>query len=189
MPYLPDELWLRILHHVPPQDIWLGVRPINKQLAACAEDAVTGEPISKFTVGITLSLAAGQHHRWYDVRASITFTFKEFNERNAQYALFGNCLVHPQNCHDRTMEKWNQITAKGLGDRQEWKVQHGYEGDMRTVRLPRLVVADGEGVWCDWKELFDAYFSTSKRPYQEDKSTVTHASVGEWRFIEVEPGA
>jgi hypothetical protein len=63
------------------------------------------------------------------------------------------------------MEYWRRISARGstLSERQEWIIQYGYEGHIRRCRLPKLVVPDtcagDEGLWCDWRELFNTYFA------------------------------
>lgn len=63
------------------------------------------------------------------------------------------------------MEQWRQITPTGVVSNIEWAVQFGYQGEVKDVQLRKLVVANresgrdaGEGVWCDWREMFDAYF-------------------------------
>lgn len=105
------------------------------------------------------SLGTGSHHRWYDVRGNITFTFRQFNRFNDQYALFGECLVHPQGAYARAMEQWKRICVNGVGERVEWKVQEGFSGEVRAVRLPKLVIeGEGRGLYVDWREMFDAYY-------------------------------
>ncbi|KAK4542036.1 hypothetical protein LTR36_007067 [Oleoguttula mirabilis] len=169
--HLPDELWLHILTHLPAKDVWASARPLTPQLTRlCEELATSTNTMRNFTVGISFSLGAGARHRWYDIRGTLTFSFQRFSEYNARYVLFGACLAHPSACYGRAMEKWRGICggggggedgAEGLGLREEWRVQYGYEGDVKVVRLPKLIVAseaDGGGVWCDWRELFDAYY-------------------------------
>lgn len=119
--------------------------------------------LEKFTVGLQFSLGSGAHHRWYDVRGTITFSFQSLHRHNPQYGEFGACLVHPHACFDRAMERWKRMSAEGLGAQNDWRVQYGYEGQLRVVKLPSLVVKDGDGVWCDWKEMFDAYFGAANR--------------------------
>ncbi|KAK5123896.1 hypothetical protein LTR85_002092 [Meristemomyces frigidus] len=183
--HIPDELWLHILTYLAPKDIWSSARPINQQLTRiCSDLLLTDEIMRKFTVGVSISLGAGTRHRWYDIRGTLTFSFQSFSKHNGQYALFGACLAHPSACYDRAMEKWKRMSADGLGERQEWRVQHGYEGDLKYVRLPKLIVAaeqDGGGVWCDWREMFDAYFgvlegATGNDMQEEGDGTRTDAS-------------
>ena len=164
MPHLPDELWLHILAYLPPADIWRTLHPLSRQLSACTEDYLVSphcsNVLSRFTVGHQFSLSSGSHHRWYDVRGTITFTFKGISKHNARYAWFGSYLVHPQRCNARAMEEWKRMSERGVSGRQEWRVQFGYDGDVRLVRLPKLVLLAGEeGVWVDWREMFDAYFA------------------------------
>lgn len=33
----------------------------------------------------------------------------------------------------------------------------GSEGQLKTVRMPKLIVSS-KGAWCDWRELLSAYF-------------------------------
>ncbi|KAK3625477.1 hypothetical protein LTR56_020377 [Elasticomyces elasticus] len=167
VPHLPNEIWLQILSNLPVSDIWLTIHPVSLQLAGCAEDAIKDWHFSKFTIALSFSLAAGAHHRWYDVRSSITFTFKAFSTHNPRYALFGSCIVHPQRCFDRAMEEWKRVTADGVRDDQEWRVQHGYRSEPRSVRLPSLGLADsaqGTAIWVDWREMLDAYWSPEAKP-------------------------
>jgi len=117
------------------------------------------------SIGLKTSLGAGTHHRWYDVRGTITFSFQHFNRHDLQYAFFGAPLVHPQSCTARAMEQWRQIAATCVGPNIEWAVQFGYQGEVKDVQLRKLVVANGEsgrdagdGIWCDWREMLDAYF-------------------------------
>ncbi|EMC91394.1 hypothetical protein BAUCODRAFT_326680 [Baudoinia panamericana UAMH 10762] len=159
MPHLPDEIWLQILNYLPPLDIWRSVHLTNTQLASAAEEAMLKRIIESFTIGLSFSLGAGSRHRWYDIRGTITFQFKEINKHNPQYVLFGSLRVHPDHAYSRAMERWKRMSADGLGGRQEWRVQYGDEGPLKMVRLPKLIVADKEGIFCDWKELFDVYFA------------------------------
>ncbi|KAK3075706.1 hypothetical protein LTR53_000748 [Teratosphaeriaceae sp. CCFEE 6253] len=160
MIHLPEEIWLQIFTYVLPSDVWSSVRLVSKQFTLYAEDTMTRpQVIGRFTTAFRFTLGGGSHHRWYDVRPSMTFSFKEFNKHNPRYALFADCRIHPPGTYVKVMEHWKRLTANnGLGRRQEWRVQHGDEGEVRTVVLARLVVADGEGLWCDWRELFDAYY-------------------------------
>ena len=88
----------------------------------------------------------------------MTFYFLSINKHNPQYALFGACTVRPESCHQRTMEKWKQMCVDGVGTRQEWRVQCEDDGEVRIVNLPHLVVAGEEGIWVDWREMFDVFF-------------------------------
>lgn len=160
--HLPDELWLHIVSYLEPKDIWSSARPINQQLTRiCSNLLLTDEQMRKFTIGISFSLGAGAHHRWYDIRGTLTFSYHSFSKSNPQFALFSACLAHPSACYDRAIQKWKGMSSGSLGEKEMWRLQHGYEGQVKVVRLPKLVVAseeDGGGVWCDWRELFDACF-------------------------------
>lgn len=43
MPHLPIEIWLLIASYCDPKDLWLSIRPINRQLQQCAEQYVKQE--------------------------------------------------------------------------------------------------------------------------------------------------
>ena len=163
MPHLPDEIWLQIIHYVPPADLWRNMRLTSKQMLRCTEDYVSkgSGMLEEMTIGLAFSLAAGPHHRWYDVRGTITFSFVEVNKHNQDYARFGSCQVHPPRMIDRGVEQWRQISTGGPGERQEWRLQHGRDST-KLVKLRKLV-ADADGVYCDWRELFDAYYGQKQR--------------------------
>ncbi|KAK3677494.1 hypothetical protein LTR78_002344 [Recurvomyces mirabilis] len=163
MPHIPDEIWLQIIDYVPAADLWNNMRLASKQLLRCVEDYVSKAPgmLEDFTIGLAFSLAAGPHHRWYDVRGTITFSFVALNKHNHDYARFARCLVHPQRMFDRGIEQWRRISSGGPGERQDWRLQHSIDST-KLVKL-RKVIADADGVYCDWRELFDAYYKQQQR--------------------------
>lgn len=112
--------------------------------------------ISSFTVGVQFSLGSGAHHRWYDIRGSLTFSFTGLSKQDPRYGKFGACLVHPHACFGRAMQKWKEICSAGKP--QSWRVQRGLQGEMRTVRLLKVILDEANEVRCDWRELLDAYF-------------------------------
>lgn len=124
-PTLPEELWLDILHHTPPQDLWLSVRQVNKRFQAVAEDVLQTQVVPNFTLGLNYTLGSGTHHRWYDVRARVTLGFNSICKHNPQYALFDKIAILPETCHERAWEKWCLISAGGLGNEVEWRIQLG----------------------------------------------------------------
>ncbi|KAK3072530.1 hypothetical protein LTR53_006666 [Teratosphaeriaceae sp. CCFEE 6253] len=176
MLYLPSEVWLQVFSYCSLQDIWVTLRRLNRQLAACAEDVtIQSTLLSRFTVAIRFPLeptGTDGEPREQVTLSTITFTFRELSSYNPTYALFGSCLVHPRRHYAQATQHWEWLAANQLGE-QQWRVQHGYEGEVRIVRLPRLIVAEGEGVWCDWRELFDAY--CTRRPTVHGHAESEHA--------------
>ncbi|TKA47377.1 hypothetical protein B0A55_13284 [Friedmanniomyces simplex] len=155
MPHFPDEIWLNILEYLSPSDVWTSLHRASKQLQRCAEDILTREPLTKFTVGL------GFVTSWHRHPGTIAFTFKDLNKHNPEYACFASCIVYPQHYYDCAMQIWSHHLAQGFPEdnTRGWRVQHGYEGRVVFMALPNLAVVDGEpGVWVNWRELFNAYW-------------------------------
>lgn len=161
--FLPDELWVHILQYLSARDAWKSARLVNRQLSRIIlEQLTSAKHMSRFSIDISVSLGSGSHHRWYDVRGRITFAFQHFNRHNAQYAHFGSCVVHPAGSYARAMEQWKRMCGTGMGERVEWRIQEGVDGEAKIVRLPKLVLdGEGSGLYVDWRELFDAYYGKS----------------------------
>lgn len=164
-PHLADELWLRILSQLDPKTIWTSVRHVNKQLLGCSESHMTSLSVSvlpRFSVGIAISLGSGSRHHWYDIRATITFTFQRMHPTLPRLATFGSCLVMPNQCYEVAMKQWNHVVAAGgIGTKQEWKLQEGLDS-VKKAKLKTLVVVGVPGaaaVSCDWRELLSVYYA------------------------------
>ena len=67
MENLPDELRLLILSYMPPSDLWLRVRHVNKEYRQFADEVAAKEHVPNFTIGLNFTLSSGTHHRWYDL--------------------------------------------------------------------------------------------------------------------------
>lgn len=154
---LPEELRLSILSFVSPADLWLHVRYVNNQYREYAEDVASRELIPRFTIGLNFTLSSGSHHRWYDVRGTVHHGFKYINRLNPQYALFEINSVHPKDCHDRVLQTWKRMCASGFGPEQEWRVT--FHGTGILMKMPKLVMATDDGIWCDWRELLGGYLA------------------------------
>lgn len=155
MESLPDELKLLILSLLPPSDLWLSVRHVNRKYRQYADEVASKEHVPNFTVGLNFTLSSGTHHRWYDVRGTVHTAFRNINKLNPQYALFEIDSVLPKSCPGRVLEKWKHICASGFGPEQEWRVT--FRGDGLLMKMPNLVLSAGDGVWCDWREMLSGY--------------------------------
>ena len=161
MATLPNELWLEIFCYLDRSDLWTVIHNVNRQFRACAEDIATKELLQDFTISLTYTLGSGSHHRWYDISGTITLGFKHINRVNPQYALFEVTGTHPESCYSRTVEKWKRMCASGFGPEQAWPLKLG--GNPRLVKMPNLVLAADDGLWCDWREMLNGYFNNSRR--------------------------
>lgn len=149
-----------ILQYVEAQSLWQ-CRNVSKQLRECAEDrTLISEALKHFTVGVQFSLGSGHRHHWYDIRGTVTFSFAHLNKLNPQYALFNAPLVHPSSYFERAMDRWKPMCARGVGESQEWRVQYGFEDEVRILKLPKTVMGGDEGIWVDWREMMNAYYHT-----------------------------
>ncbi|EME39259.1 hypothetical protein DOTSEDRAFT_38479 [Dothistroma septosporum NZE10] len=171
LPSLPTEIWLSILQHLSPQDLYLNTLNVNKRLRSCSDDILSNESLRNFTVSMSFGLGASTRARWYDIRGSVTMSFTSVSKRNPQYALFEKISVLPDTCHRRVQDTWNRICVAGVGSDVLWRVQLHRNAsdesattgsDVRAVKLPSLVVSEDHGVWCDWRELMGVYFKHGK---------------------------
>ncbi|RMY18358.1 hypothetical protein D0867_05381, partial [Hortaea werneckii] len=138
---LPDELWLLITEYLAAKDVWASVRHVNERLSRIATDQLMrADHVRRLSIGVSFSLGSGSHHRWFDIRGTITFSFQHFKEHNSRYAIFGSLLVHPQESYAVAMRKWETICSKGIRAGEQWKVQEGVHGEVKVVRLQNLVV-------------------------------------------------
>lgn len=107
------------------------------------------------SMAVTFTLGSGTRHRWYDVRATMNFSFKSMNKHNPDFALFEVAHVQPENFRDRALEKWRSMSARGLDPAFDPLISDG--DNSYTIRLKTLVPADGAALWCDWSELLTAW--------------------------------
>lgn len=164
MESLPDELKLTILSFVSPKDLWRSVRFVNSRYRQYTDEVAAKAHIPNFSIGLNFTLSSGTHHRWYDVRGTVSTGFVQINKVNQQYALFEVVELLPKSCPGRVREKWKQICASGIGPEQEWRVT--FRGDGILMKLPSLVMADGDGIWCDWREMLDIYLDRSIQAWE-----------------------
>nr|POE48391.1 hypothetical protein CFP56_71021 [Quercus suber] len=160
LPPIPNEIWIQILHHLSLQDFWLSARLLNRQWRTYVEIHSLETLVSRSTIGVSLSLGNGAHHRWYDVRATLTFSYIGTSPQNPRCARFGKCSVQPHHQCDRSMKVWQKMCQIGLNRKQEWRLQCGDEGELRKTRLPDVALGEDDTLHIDWRKLLTAYFVT-----------------------------
>lgn len=154
---IPEELRLLILSFVPPSDLWLHVRHINPRYEAYAEDVASLFLVSQFKIGLNFALGSGDIPRWYEIRGTVEHKFKCINRLNPQYALFETNCILPKDKQGPVLESWKRMCASGFGPMQEWRVT--FNGTGLLMKMPKLVLSESNGVFCDWRELLDGYFA------------------------------
>ena len=154
---LPEELRLLILSYLSISDLWLKARYINDRYRNYVEEVAAKELLPKFSIDLNFTLGSGSTHRWYDIRGTVHHRFKEINRPNPQYALFEISSIWPHGSHDRVSETWKRMCASGFGPEQEWRVT--FKGTGLLMKMPKLVLADQDGLWCDWQEMLDGYLT------------------------------
>ena len=65
MPHLPNEIWLLIASYSEPQDLWLSLRQVNRQLHLCTEQHFKNEILPHSTLSLPIILPT------YDIRSPI----------------------------------------------------------------------------------------------------------------------
>ncbi|KAF2480773.1 hypothetical protein BDY17DRAFT_200176 [Neohortaea acidophila] len=162
---LPEEIVLLILGFIQPWDLWLKVRHVNSVYRSYAEDVASKLLVPQFDIGLRFNLSSGNVPRWYDVRGTVNHRFRCINRPNPQYALFETASITPEAQRDRVLETWKRMCAQGFGPAQEWRVK--FMGTDIEMHMPRVVPADGDGIYCDWRELLDVYFARLPTIWEE----------------------
>ena len=152
--HLPDEIWLEILGHLDYLTLWQ-TRAISTKLRTESERLAVATLLPNISMALTYTLSSGTRHRWYDVRATITFAFSSVNKHNLDFALFGIARIHPTNFHDRALKKWLPMCSRGLSPALEWQVSDS--ATTYGMRLSKVVGAQDGALWCDWRELITAW--------------------------------
>lgn len=74
MPHLPDELWLLIASFSEPTDLWLTLRPLNRQLRDCTDQHFAENVLPRLLLHSPITFPT------YDIRSPIhgraSFTYK-----------------------------------------------------------------------------------------------------------------
>jgi hypothetical protein len=176
LPQLPLELWLKIFEDVANIDLWLSVREVDQTFRKCIDDIAKTRMICRSAISTIISLAAGSQHRWYDIRGTVHFAFKELSQQNAQYAEFEIAALRPDVYAHSVAEKWNRICAKGIDQDLIWNITMANSHGVATavgMPLPNCVIIQEHGLRCDWRLMLRSYFTQSRRANMREEPSST----------------
>lgn len=164
---LPDEILLQILNLVAPHELWMSVRQCNKQLFDLVQEISTQTWLKKTSISSIISLASGQAHRWYDIRATITSGFIDFVQSDRDIAVFDIVSIKPEAQRQRALQLWQERHLISDNSHQSititysWRVELNGERQYITLHTKG---ADGDtAISLHWKQMFTRYFEECAR--------------------------
>lgn len=169
VPVLPIELWLEVLKYVDPSDLWLSARSVSRNFRTYAEDVAAAQLIQRFSISLKFTLGSSNRRHWYDSRGSVRFQFKKISKHNPQYAEFDAINVLPEACSQQAWEKWNRICVDGIGPHNSWRVKIDDDEDVDAC-LPKLIISQKHGIWCDWREMLNVYYKEVGSPFRRRRT-------------------
>lgn len=165
MPHLPNEIWLLVASYCDPKDLWLSIRPINRQLQQCADQYVKEEVLPRTILILPVVIPT------YDVRVPIRGKVL-FNPISPTQGLDFNASVY---CLDDTepgyyrphfLSRWATMQDRETGQlddrRIKWELE--FQGQCRPVSLHRSMAVksgcrdDEARVSFDWRYMLTTYF-------------------------------
>lgn len=142
MSTLPSELLLEIFRYTPPSTLW-SIRSSSKQFKICAEDTARTEVVPLISINLVFSLGSGSHHRWYDVRATMTFGYSHFDKQDPSRSTFRLENVRPDRCGPQAVEKWMHLRDEDAHNVDIWQV--GFNDATRAMPLHQLQIENIDG--------------------------------------------
>jgi hypothetical protein len=164
MATLPDELILRILHYSDTRTIWTSVSKASRGLRSCAEDCLRTEILPRVALDHPFTLGSGQHHRWYDVRSTLSFAFSHVDSENTIQAVFTLEHVTPDWHRDRALAKWQQVADTEDCGGGSWLAT--LDGRVHTLVMREFETrpcTDGTVISLNWPSIFAQIFPNEAR--------------------------
>lgn len=169
MPYLPNELWLLILPHLPHHDLWLSLRTADQQLRDCVEQYFETNVLPTMTVNLPIALPT------YDIRQRLQgraiFVFVNVSKERgggdrASYSLRETDPCQYQPHFQSRWESMKEAEAGRLPGGVRWEVRLG-EKTMLGARLKDAIAVtrgsaeDDAQLSFEWKAMLTTFFRES----------------------------
>lgn len=169
--HVPNEVWLSVIAHCDsPQDLWLSVRRVNRQLQDCVEQHFAGHVLPQLVVSLPLTLPT------YDARNPIRGEAVFHHHRpgsehgedmlsDQSRALFALADTHPDFYRAHFFGRWagmRDVDGGWMRSSVEWTMRlHGKT--TRTKIKDARAVGEGVGeeeaqIQFDWKPTLTAFF-------------------------------
>ncbi|KAK6391672.1 hypothetical protein LTR65_004166 [Meristemomyces frigidus] len=127
MPYLPNEIWLDIVAYCDPRDLWLSLRPSNRQLSDCVEQYFRDELLPQTVISLPIALPT------YDIRQPMrgkaVFQYTECARGEGQSKdRVSYCFskTEPWHYQAQFLDRWQGMREKADGrlvDKLRWDIQ------------------------------------------------------------------
>lgn len=172
---LPTEIWLAILRHVPPYDLFNALRLVDQRSMECANDIFRNELLPALQISIHVSLASE-----YPLRpgghAEMLFGFERIDKsgEGVETARFTLRSVEPSTRRERALVKLKQsVKADALTDWQVFEMclppsdsvsLHGrawHEFASDNIDPDAKLHESGETLRLEWQKLVSTYLSKS----------------------------
>ena len=171
MIHLPNEVWLLIASYLEPQDIWVSLRNINRQLKECAEQHFEHDHLQEAVLNLPIALPT------YDIRNPIRgkavfhptlITPSAVRVGYSDRVPYSLLKTEPEYYHGRFIHRWTGMRDADnghLGERTRWEMNLG--GRTARVCLKQAVVDDDEdSVWgCarvsfEWRSTISMFYGS-----------------------------
>lgn len=182
MVHLPNEIWLQIATYCDAKDLWLSLRPVNRQLSACAEQHFNEFYLPQAVLDLKIRIPT------YDMRnprqSSVTFrplaieakaAIVDDGSSRATFCMFSS---DPEYYASHFLSRWKgMVESQGgrLRDQMQWGLSLcGRHGPVR-LSDPNAVFVDeggnGEGqarLVFEWRETMTGFLESSRTVMIDD---------------------
>ena len=165
MPHLPNEIWLQIASHCDAKDLWLSLRPVDRQLQQCAEQQF--EEAFLQTIVLCLPVAIPTYDMRSQTKGKAIFQVEsEPSEKNeASRISYSLSRTEPAHYRPHFESRWRSMCPSGgsLSDRVAWEMSIDERTDSVRLRQPivyrdKPVATDEVQVSFEWKPTMTSFF-------------------------------
>jgi hypothetical protein len=169
MPHLPNEIWLFIATYCEPKDLWLSIRPVNRQLRQCAEQYIKREVLPQ--TKLILPVVIPTYDVRIPIRGKVVFNPLVASLTAKQASEFGTVIyrlddTEPDYYRPHFLTRWATMQDRETGHLDERRIR--WEFDLGTQRRPinlyRPIAVKHEckagETWIsfDWRYMLTTYF-------------------------------